>query len=147
MFIMLYPYVTGILKDTMLYENLEKLMQGFHFVLYGDPAYPLRNLLLKPYGGSCLKPHEAFFNKRMSTVRQAVEWGFGKVARDFAFIDFHKNQKLCRQVLGRMYKVATLLANCQACLYGNQVSMYFGVDAPALHEYLVPFSGHEDMQD
>ncbi|CAN7946698.1 unnamed protein product, partial [Ixodes hexagonus] len=80
----------GILRESNLYDNLEKLCQGHKFVIYGDPAYPLRPLLLKPYGGSSLRPHEAHFNRVMSTVRQAVEWGFGKVAGDFAFVDYHK---------------------------------------------------------
>ncbi|XP_042145608.1 protein ALP1-like [Ixodes scapularis] len=130
----------GILKDTALYDNLQAINHGERYVIYGDPAYPLRPLLLKPFGGSRLLPHEALFNKRMSTVRQAVEWGFGKVAADFAFVDFHKNQKMSRQRLGRMYKVATLLSNCHTCLYGSQVSNFFEVEAPALDDYLVPLS-------
>ncbi|KAL3235902.1 hypothetical protein MRX96_022331 [Rhipicephalus microplus] len=61
-----------------------------------------------------VKPYQAHFNKCMSTVRQAVEWGFGKVAADFAFVDFHKNL--------------------------NQVSMYFGLEPPSLSGYLIPFN-------
>ncbi|CAN7939036.1 unnamed protein product [Ixodes hexagonus] len=113
----------GILQESNLYDNLEKLCQGHKFVIYGDPAYPLRPLLLKLYGGSSLRPHEAHFNPIMSTVRQAVEWGFGKVAGDFAFVDYHKNQRLHLQRLGRMY--TTLLANCHTCLYGSQVTDFF----------------------
>ncbi|XP_077552527.1 uncharacterized protein LOC144166971 [Haemaphysalis longicornis] len=100
-----------ILGETRLYDNLEKVTMGHPYVIYGDPAYPLRPLLYKPFGGASLQPHEAWFNKRMSAVRLAVEWGFGKVAAEFAFVDFHKNQKMSRQNVGRMYKVATLLAN------------------------------------
>ncbi|XP_065292311.1 uncharacterized protein [Dermacentor albipictus] len=128
----------GILKKTALYQNLEKVAQGHEYVIYGDPAYPLRPLLLKPFGGASLQPYEAHFNKRMSTVRQAVEWGFGKVAADFAFVDFHKNQKMTLQRVGRMYKVATLLSNCRTCMYGSQVSRYFGIAPPSFREYLVP---------
>ncbi|XP_037571083.1 uncharacterized protein LOC119453143 [Dermacentor silvarum] len=87
----------GILKATKLYENLEKVTMGNKFVIYGDPAYPLLPLLYKPFGGTTLQPYEAFFNKGMSRVRQAVEWGFGKVATEFAFVDFHKNKKMSRQ--------------------------------------------------
>ncbi|XP_077557627.1 uncharacterized protein LOC144172909 [Haemaphysalis longicornis] len=112
----------GILKESRLYENLEKVAQGQRLVIYGDPAYPLKPLLMKPYGGGSLQPHEARFNRRMSTVRQAVEWGFGKVAGEFAFVDFHKNQKFSLQHVRRMYKVATLLSNCHTCLYGSQVT-------------------------
>ncbi|XP_075732934.1 uncharacterized protein LOC142775426 [Rhipicephalus microplus] len=130
----------GILKDTRLYENIVKVARGNEYVIYGDPAYPLKPLLLKPYGGARLQPYQAHFNKCMSTVRQAVEWGFGKVAADFAFVDFHKNLKVTRQRVKRMYKVATLLTNCRTCLYDSQVSMYFGLEPPSLSDYLIPFN-------
>ncbi|KAH8009893.1 hypothetical protein HPB51_021691 [Rhipicephalus microplus] len=87
-----------------------------------------------------VKPYQAHFNMCMSTVRQAVEWGFGKVAADFAFVDFHKNLKVTRQRMGRMYKVTTLLTNCRTCLYDSQVSMYFGFEPPSLSGYLFPFN-------
>ncbi|KAH7956773.1 hypothetical protein HPB52_012558 [Rhipicephalus sanguineus] len=49
------------------YTKLEKLVQGHHYCLYGDPAYPLRPLLLKPYGGASLTPEQCAFNKAMSS--------------------------------------------------------------------------------
>ncbi|KAH7982793.1 hypothetical protein HPB52_007161 [Rhipicephalus sanguineus] len=110
----------SILKDAELYTNIEKAAKGHKYVIYGGPAYPLKPLLLKPYGGAHLLPYQAHFNKCMSTVRQDVEWGFGKVAADFAFVEFHKNLKVTRQRVGRMYKVATLLTNCRTCLYDSQ---------------------------
>ncbi|KAL3210743.1 hypothetical protein MRX96_036908 [Rhipicephalus microplus] len=85
-------------------------------------------------------PYQAHFNKCMSTVRQAVEWGFGKVAAGFAFVDFHKNSKVTRQKMRRMHKVAILLTNCRTCLYDSQVSMYFGLEPPSLSDYLFPFN-------
>nr|CAH7747687.1 unnamed protein product [Callosobruchus chinensis]CAH7747689.1 unnamed protein product [Callosobruchus chinensis] len=33
----------------------------------------------------------------MKPLRQAVEWGFGKVVNEFAFLDLKKNQKLLLQ--------------------------------------------------
>lgn len=68
-------------------------MQGRAYVIYGDHAYPLRPLIMKPYGGAVLSEAQQEFNKGMNTVRQAVEWGFGKIVRDFAFMDFKNNQK------------------------------------------------------
>ncbi|XP_077555345.1 uncharacterized protein LOC144169840 [Haemaphysalis longicornis] len=137
------PYIgsrhdSSILRKSRTYEKLEKLVQGHNFCLYGDPAYPLRPLLLKPYGTTNITPSQYAFNKRMSTVRQAVEWGFGKIAGLFAFLDFRKNQKLRRQKVARMYKVAAILANCHTSMYGSQVSQYFGVEPPQLEDYLRP---------
>lgn len=111
-------------------------MKGHHYCLYGDPAYPLRPLLLKPYGGTCLTDAQQAFNKSMSSVRQAVEWGFGKIVGLFAFVDFKKNQKVFVQNVPRMYKVTGILANCHTCVYGSQVSDYFGVAPPCLEDYL-----------
>ncbi|XP_075751972.1 uncharacterized protein LOC142817905 [Rhipicephalus microplus] len=136
------PYVgsrhdAGILRKSNTYRKLEKLAKGHSFCLYGDPAYPLRPLLLKPYGGNVTVQQRAF-NKRMSSVRQAVEWGFGKIAGLFAFLDFRKNQRLKRQNVSRMYKVGTILANCHTCMYSSQVSQHFQVEPPQLEEYLRP---------
>lgn len=80
----------GILRESRLYEKLEQLNGDNHqFVLYGDPAYPLRQLLMRPYGGARLTKQQDF-NIAMSSVRQSVEWGFGKIISEFAFLDFKK---------------------------------------------------------
>ncbi|XP_050033367.1 uncharacterized protein [Dermacentor andersoni] len=129
----------GILKETALYANLEKVTQGQEYVIYGGPTYPLLPLLFTPFDGTRLQPYEVHFNKRMGTVQQAIEVGLDKVAADFAFVDFQRNTKMTHQRVGRMYKVATLLSNCRTCLYGSQVSAHFDIAPPSLREYLVPF--------
>lgn len=134
--VILCDILAGILRESELYDKLETLVQGHEYVIYGDPAYPLRPLLLKPYGGATLTQEQQEFNAAMSAVRQAVEWGFGKVISEFAFLDFKKNQKIFLQAVPRMYRVAVLLTNLQACMYGNQVSQYFGVNPPCLYDYL-----------
>ncbi|XP_065311757.1 uncharacterized protein [Dermacentor albipictus] len=128
----------GILQSSGLYAKLEKLVGPHQFVIYGDPAYPLKPLLMKPYGGSSLTTTQLAFNTSMSRVRQAVELGFGKVISEFAFLDFKKNQKLLRQEVAHTYKAATILTNCHTCLYGSQVSQYFELRPPSLNEYLRP---------
>ncbi|KAH7955737.1 hypothetical protein HPB52_003420 [Rhipicephalus sanguineus] len=128
----------GILGESGLYAKLQRLTHGCLYCIYGDPAYPLRPLLMRPYGGATLTAQQQLFNEGMSTVRQAVEWGFGKVIAEFAFVDFKKNQKILLQNVGQMYRVATLLTNCHTCLYGSQTGMYFGLCAPLLEDYLVP---------
>ncbi|CAN7991473.1 unnamed protein product [Ixodes hexagonus] len=128
----------GILFESGLHGKLEQLVQGCPFSIYGDSAYPLRPLLMRPYAGASLSQEQELFNKGMSTVWQAVEWGFGKTVAEFAFLDFKKNQKLLLQNVGQMYRVGTLLTNCHTCFYGSQTGMFFGLRAPTLKQYLRP---------
>jgi len=104
--------------------------------LYGDPAYPLTPYILSPYKGANITEEQHEFNKRMSSVRECVEWGFGKVIQYFSFMDFKKNHKILLQPVGRMYFVAVLLTNCHTCLYNSQTGIYFDLPPPTLHMYL-----------
>lgn len=137
---MLLLFCAGILRESGMYTKLEKLAsnEDQDFVIYGDPAYPLRPLLMKPYGTSNITAVQQAFNCKMSAVRQCVEWGFGKVVAEFAFLDFKKNQKLLKQQVAQMYKAATILSNCHTCIYGSQVCSFFNLNPPGLREYLKP---------
>lgn len=79
-----------MLSDTNLYtELMEIAVHGSTaYVIY---AYPMSELILKPYCSRILTPKQVTFNRAMSSVRQAVEWGFGKIIIEFAFLDFRKN--------------------------------------------------------
>ncbi|BET00689.1 Hypothetical protein NTJ_13505 [Nesidiocoris tenuis] len=130
----------GIWVETRMEHTLRELCAavGTKYVLYGDPAYPISDVLISPFVASSTAQNAAHFNEMMASVRQAVEWGFGKVTREFAFVDFSKNQKLLLQDLEGMYKLATILTNCHSILYGSQTASYFRVHPPALQEYLQP---------
>lgn len=124
----------GIFRESGLYRQLEQCCRfpNRRFVLYGDPAYSIRELLIAPYRNVNITPEQQDFNTRMSAVRQAVEWGFGKITSEFAFLDFKKNQKLLLQDHQKMYASAAVLANCHTCLYGSQAAQYFNIDPPSL---------------
>lgn len=82
----------GIFRDSDLYGQLElKAVFGDNekFVLYGDQAYGVMELLLSPFPGrpEALFPHQQQFNTSMRNLRVAVEWGFQKVVCEFAFVD------------------------------------------------------------
>lgn len=123
-----------MLSDTGLLPQLERMMP--QYCLYGDPAYPLRSTLISPYKGAHLCPGQQSFNTAMSTVRQCVEWEFGKTISLFAFLDYRKNMKLYLQPVGKLYLVGVLLKNCHACIYGSQTSQYFQLQPPSLETYL-----------
>lgn len=142
----MYGPIEGRRHDAILlrFSGLLNQIQGGNFidgegnpyVLYGDPAYPTREHLIAPFKGANLTPLEEAFNFNMKKVRQCVEWGFGDITTNWAFIDFKKNLKVLLQPIAKYYIVASILSNCKCCLYGNQTSKYFGLDPPTIENYL-----------
>ena len=130
----------GVFSDSGLLPQLHQHMQlpaGPPYALYGDPAYPLSLFLQKAYTGAALTPQQQLFNARMSAVRQTVEWAFGDVAVNWAFVDFKKNLKVGLQPVALYYVVAALLSNCRTIIReGNKTSKYFNISPPGLLEYL-----------
>lgn len=110
--------------------------QGEPFAVYGDQGYPIRAQLISPFRGAGLTPEQQWFNSTMSKFRQCVEWGFNEIVKNFAFVDFTKNQKILLQPIGKFYIVCTILSNCKCCLYGNQISAYYEIVPPSLENYL-----------
>lgn len=108
--------------------------------VYGDPAYGVSTWILSPFGGNPTADQKEF-NRKMSAVRETVEWGFQRIVNLFAFVDFKKNQKLGVQQVGKMYTVAALLSNMHACFVPSQTSLYFGVAPPMPEEYLRSANG------
>lgn len=130
----------GIFRDSQLYEELDQYtrFEDRRYVIFGDKGYSLRELLIRPYTEIQMigHPERQNFNAIMSQLRIAVEWGFNKIIKEFAFLDLKKNQKLLLQEIGTMYSTCTILANCHTCLYGSQTSSYFNLQPPGLEEYL-----------
>ena len=104
--------------------------------LYGDPAYPLLPHLITPFKTHALTQTKRECNRAMSSIRESVEWGFGKVIQIFAFLDYKKNLKIGLQPVHQYYTVGMLLGNCHTCVYGSQTSIYFNCVPPTLAEYL-----------
>jgi len=113
---------------------------GTPFHLYGDPAYPLNKHIMVPFKGHELTAARGVCNTRMSKVRECVEWQFGKIIRNFAFLDFKKNLKLELQPVGDFYLVGAILTNCHTCFYGSQTTDYFNLVQPTINSYLVKFN-------
>ncbi len=128
----------GMLRMSGLLYQLEQHSNtplGDPLRIYGDPAYPLRRHLQKPYQHPNLNARQLEFNRSMSSVRVSIKWVFGDIINHFKFIDFKKNLKIGLSAVGKMYSVCALLRNALTCLYGSTTSAYFGVDPPTLQEY------------
>ena len=62
---------------------------GQAMCIYGDPAYPHRIHLQRPFAQRAGFTHEQqAFNQSMSQARVAVEWMFGDVLTYFKCVDF-----------------------------------------------------------
>jgi hypothetical protein len=119
-------------------EAYSKRVDGKNLALYGDRAYELQDHLVTPFRGDNFSAAQELVNARMSRCRIAVEWGFGKVCQQFAFIGYKRNLNIGLSPTGRYYIAAVFLTNIP-CLNGSQTSTHFGCPPPALDEYLTPF--------
>ncbi|TYZ63472.1 hypothetical protein PybrP1_002688 [[Pythium] brassicae (nom. inval.)] len=90
-------------------------------------AYGVSKHIISPYKGTNLAAQELDLNRAVSSVREAVEWTFGRMKTLWAAIDFAKQHKLMLSPVGTTVKIAMLPTNCHCCYYrGNQISMHLG---------------------
>jgi len=77
-------------------------------------------------------------NSVMSTIRIAIEWGFGLLKSLYKFMTFYKGQKLQESPIEKHFVISTLLCNCHTCLYGDRHNEQssFDIDPPTLEDYL-----------
>ncbi|KAH9123218.1 hypothetical protein LEN26_001730 [Aphanomyces euteiches] len=107
-------------------------------IVYGDPAYGCNSYIICPFPHPAPGSTESRFNSRMSQVREAVEWSFGRLKTLWPFVFDAKKMQVRRTPVGKLFYVAVLLTNCHCCLqpFGNQITMYFHLEAPSLDDYL-----------
>ena len=107
------------------------------FQVLGDSAYPNIDVMISIYRGRQLPPASVAFNSVMCPIRTSVEWGYEKVVRYWAFLDFKKQMKIQQSAIIPMWHLAIFLTNCLTCAKGgNQISKYFEVTPPSLDEYI-----------
>ena len=93
---------------------------GQPLCIYGEPAYPHRLHLQRPFQRRAgLTEEEQAFNQSMSQVRVSVEWVFGDIVNYFKFTDFKKNLKIGLSSVGKIYSVCAVLRNALTCLHGS----------------------------
>ena len=136
--------IEGRLHDETVYQmsGLPQLLDehswdplGQPLVIYGDPAYGLSSHLISPFSTVNIEPEQECFNREMSRVRQAVEWGFGAVIRLWAYLDFPQGKGVLKTAIGLHYLVAVLLTNAHGIFNWNQVAQSFDCAPPTLAEY------------
>ena len=101
----LFGFVEGKRHDSdMLRESgLMNDLQNYSF----DTNNSLLCLYGAPFKAPNLTNAQRQFNRDMSSVRVAVEWGFGKVTYTVKFVDFKKNLKLLLSPVGKIYALSS----------------------------------------
>jgi hypothetical protein len=73
----------------------------------------------------------------MCPIRTCIEWGYAKIVRYWAFIDFKKQTKVRGTQVEAYWRVSAFLTNAILCAQGsNQISKYFDLPPPTLEQFL-----------
>jgi hypothetical protein len=108
-----------------------------HYLL-GDKAYQCCEQVVVSF----MVPrneHETAYNQLHSSTRIAVEWGFGKVVRYFAYINYKYSMKVHLQPIALYYRIAVLFTNIHTCMnQSSQAATLFNCNIPTLQQYLNP---------
>lgn len=78
---------------------------GELYIIYGDPAYGITRNILAPFRGARLTADQQGFNSQMSKVRCIVEWDFGKIIQNFAYLDLKKKKKKLKGLVATSCKI------------------------------------------
>ena len=126
-----------MLRESSLINDLRRFAwyNNQPLCIYRDPAYQLSVHLQAPYRQAQNNKDMINCNKVIREVRVTVEWLFGNIKNYFKFIDFKKEMKLYLSPVGKVYALCALLQNAHTCLYGNQLSAFFGTEPISLQEY------------
>jgi hypothetical protein len=132
-------------RDCLTRRHLERIMNArqaaglLRYKLYADKIYN-RSALVSPawsFRGGPMWGWMVTQNYIMSKLRVSVEWTFGQILNVNKFTDMTTSQKIQLSPIPNIYTVHVLLNNCHCAKYGNQSSLYFDVEPPSLHDYLV----------
>ena len=123
---------SGLLQMLQHYSIAQ---DGSILCIYGNPTYPLRPQLQRPFRSAQKTPLQKAWNKAMSSVRVSAEWVFGDVINYYKCLDFCKNLKIQLSTAGKMYIVCPLLQNARSCFYGNSTSSFFDCNPLSIQEY------------
>ncbi len=138
-----YRAFVGRRHDSALYHTSQianqlinvRDRQGNVMQIFADSAYGLQPFLITSFKNANKTPAQLAFNANMNSVRQCVEWGFGKLTKTFTFLYFKKNLKVLLQLVPSYYRVTVLLCNAHTCLYGSQTNDFFATQPPTIEEY------------
>ena len=109
---------------------------GQRYVVVTDKGYGnVLGFWAMYHGRTALTNRQEDVNRKISSVRVSIEWGFGDIYQTWGFIGCYRLQKSLLNPVGDYFHAATLMTNVRTCLYGNQTSDFFDCQPPTLEEY------------
>jgi hypothetical protein len=108
---------------------------GGYYQLFGDKAFRAEDLIMSPFHPATTASQRAY-NTYMSSLRIAVEHGFGLVTKYWSFTDLKRVQRTGLQPTAAYYYCMTLFTNLHTCMHGNQTSDQFDLQPPSVIEYI-----------
>jgi hypothetical protein len=122
--------VTAVALNTII----ANLQLGFvlQLYLYGDKAFMNASHIISAHHTVPVHPLEAQDNQIAAAPRTVgVEHFFGKLKKNYAFLDFSRNLKSGMQAVSTYWRMGTVLCNFHTCLRGGSATAYFGVPPPS----------------
>lgn len=147
--------VVGTRHDAHLFEaggfrhRLAELLDGFDAFpdrgVAGDSAFGRTRYVfpnIKSTKAHRLLPgsHARAFNKASSVLLRIIfEWGIKQTKTHWKTLSLTSEMQIWRHGggVGNLFRFATFLSNAMACLRGgNQISTYYGLEAPSFEWYM-----------
>ncbi|KAF0731276.1 hypothetical protein Ae201684P_011837 [Aphanomyces euteiches] len=130
-----------MLNESGLKDVLEANAVFHKKIVYGDPAYGCTNVFCCPFKGCRIDIPKKELNKAMSSVRVSVEWAYGQITRNFAYLDFKREQRAAITPIATLYKMGVLFTNCVTIANGsNTNSNYCRCAPPTFQEYFQSYT-------
>lgn len=108
---------------------------GTPIYVYGDPAYPISDVILRAPKGTNLTPAMEEYASRMSHYRETVEWVFGKMGELWPFVTDVRRKTTGSRATSKEDCVAALLTNYHTCRYGGVANSYLKTTPPTMRAY------------
>lgn len=111
---------------------------GIQFIIYGDSAYCVTFLshISARYDNDPNTDRQNLENRSLSSCREVIEWDYGDIGKYWAFVDFKKNLKLRKMMIGRIYFVAMLLRNAYVTMNGCNTATFYDLLPPDFEDWV-----------
>jgi hypothetical protein len=92
-----------------------------------------------------LSDRQILQNRVMSSGREVIEWDYGDLKSQFAFLDYKKVLKMRKMPVAYIFLCALLLRNAHVCMNGCRTSEFFLCAPPTFEEWIASGPRYYEM--